>query len=127
MDEEFLNFVKIIDEGFFPKNVKNETDAEKELVDFLNCSFPGMVIYPGHTSKGSRIDIVIYGTYAVEVVLVDGESRLITFMHQIIDVKEDFSDTLAILIDVGKVSSELVQKYASSCEKIEIATIIKNF
>ena len=126
MDDEFSTITQIIKDGFFPKNVTNEIEVEKELVNFLSYKFPGMVIYPGHTSTGIRIDIVIYGTYAIEVVLVDSESRLISFMHQILDIKKDFSDTLVILVDIDQVSADLIQKYAAQCEKIGIATILKN-
>ena len=117
--------VQVISQNFFPKNVTSEQEAEKELLYFINKRFPQMVTRPGHTTSGTQIDIVIDGTYAIELVLVDSESRLISFMHQIIEVKESFFKAIVIFVDPGKLPEESINRYIQECEGIGINPIVK--
>ena len=126
MDNRFETIISIIKEGFRPQNVTNESEAEKELMHFLNSRFPDVVFRPGHTSTGVKIDIVIEGTYAIELVTVLDESRLGALMHQIIQSKDDFAKmAVVVLIDLNKIPSEKLQNYVNEYEKLNVKTIVK--
>lgn len=122
---QFETLVSIIDAGFQPVNVTNETEAENELIQFLNSRFPNLVTRQGHTSTGLRIDIVIEGTIAIELITLDNEARLATLLNQIIKSKDDFSKIAVIIIDIGKVPSENIRNYVNEFEKLNVKTIIK--
>jgi hypothetical protein len=123
--DQFSTLISIIEAGFKPINVTNEAEAEKELIQFLNSRFPNMVTRQGHTSTGLRIDIVIEGTIAIELVTIDNEARLATLLNQIIKSKEDFSKIAVILIDLGKVNYDNIQNYVNEFQKLNVKTIIK--
>jgi hypothetical protein len=125
MDNQFESIINIIREGFQPENVTNEQQAEKELLQFLNARFPNMIKGQGHTSTGVRIDIVIEGTYAIELVTVDNESRLVTLMHQMVQSKEDFSHLAVVLVDLGKIPFDKIQNYVDEYEKLNVKTVVK--
>ena len=125
MNNEFESIINIIEAGFQPTNVTTEAEAEKELIHFLNLRFPNKILRQGHTSTGVRIDIVIEGTYAIELVTVDSESRLVTLTHQILQSKEDFSRIAVILIDLNKLPVDKMQNYVNEYEKLHVKTIVK--
>ena len=125
MDNEFEKIINVIEEGFQPNNVTNEAEAEKELIHFLTTRFPNKILGRGHTSTGVRIDIVIEGTYAIELVTLDSESRLVTLTHQILQSKEDFSKIAVIIIDLNKLPSAKIQHYVNEYEKLNVKTIVK--
>ena len=123
--DKFDEMVGIIDAGFEPFDVMNEKDAERQLMQFLNQRFPNVTMVPGHTSTGTRIDIVIEGTYAIELVTADNESRLVTLMHQIMESKWDFVRIAVIIVDLGKIPTEQIQGYVNEYQKLDIKTIVK--
>jgi len=126
MDNRFETIVSIIKEGFEPQNVTNESEAEKELMQFLNSRFPDVVFRSGHTATGVKIDIVIEGTYAIELVTAVDESRLGTLAHQITQAKDDFSKmAVVVIIDLNKIPSEKLQNYVNEYEKLNVKTIVK--
>ena len=119
MDNQFETIIGRIDGGFQPENIANENDAEQQLMQFLNLRFPNIVMRPGHTATGLRIDIVIEGTFAIELVTVDSESRLVTLMHQIVQSKEDFTRIAVVLVDLGKIPFDKIQNYIDEYKKLE--------
>lgn len=125
MGNQFESIMHTIQEGFQPENVTNEAQAEQQLLQFLNARFPNMVKGQGHTSTGVRIDVVIEGTYAIELVTVDNESRLVTLMHQIVQSKDDFSQLAVVLVDLGKISSDKIQNYVDEYKKLNVKTVVK--
>ena len=84
------------------------------------------MVSPGHTITGVRIDIVIEGTYAIELVTVDNESRLVALLHQILQSKDDFLRIAVVLIDMDKVPPEKIKNYADEYEKHNVKAILKN-
>ncbi len=126
MSNQFETIISIIREGFQPQNITNESEAEKELMQFLNSRFPDLVFTPGHTSTGIKIDIVIEGTYAIELVTVVDEGRLGALMHQIIQSKDDFAKmAVVVLIDLNKIPSERLENYVNEYAKLNVKTIVK--
>lgn len=123
--DQFDEIIGRIDGGFQPKNVTGENDAEKQLMQFLIQRYPNIVMVPGHTGAGTRIDIVIEGTYAIELVTADSESRLVTLLHQIMDSKGDFIRIAVIIVDLGKLPVEQIQSYVSEYQKLNVKTIVK--
>ena len=96
-------------------------------MEFLKIRFPNIVMSPGHTGTGTRIDIVIEGTYAIELATVDSESRLVTLMHQIMQSKSDFIRIAVVLVDMGIVPTDKLQNYVKEYEKLNVkAVIVKN-
>jgi hypothetical protein len=125
LNEDFNNIIQKIKEGFNPEYAENEEAYEKELVNFLNLRFPNKIFRQGHTSSGLRIDIVIEGTYALELITVNNEGRLLSLMNQIRDSKFDYHQMAVVLIDLGRIPSEKIQDYANVYESLEVKTIIK--
>lgn len=125
MDDNFEAIISAIKNSFQPKNVTNETEAEKELLLFLNTRFPYITKVQGHTRTGTRIDIVMEGTYAIELAVVENESRLVTLMDQIIQSKGDFIKMAIILIDLNKIPFEKIKTHIYEFQKLNVTTIIK--
>lgn len=122
---EFDTIVQSIEGKFKLKPVENEEDAEKQLMTFLNTKFPDKVQRPGHTSEGRKIDIVIDGTYAIELALVSNEGRLVALMDQIIRSKKDFGEIAIILVDMGKVPSITIDNYVRDYKQLGVKAIVK--
>jgi len=125
LNEDFDIIIQKIKEGFNPEYAENEEAYEKKLINFLNLRFPNKIFRPGHTASGLRIDIVIDGTYALELITVNNEGSLLSLMNQIRDSKKDYHQMAVILIDLGKIPSEKIQEYANVYESLEVKTIIK--
>jgi hypothetical protein len=123
--DEFDNIVKIIEAGFNPKNVSSEEEAEKELIHFLNSRFPNKTLGQGHTSTGLRIDIVIEGTYAIELVTLETESRLVLLLEQIVKSREEFIKIAVVLVNLGNIPIETIENYKREYEKLGVKTVVK--
>ena len=122
---DFDTLIRIIEDNFKPESVHNEEEAEKELLDFLNSRFPNSIHARGHSSTGVKIDIVVEGTYAIELVTINNEGRLITLMNQIMESKEDFAHIAVILLDIGKIPSDIVKDYVNEYKKLGVRTVVK--
>ena len=94
-------------------------------MNFLNDRFPTHAESHGHTSKGKPIDIVIDGTYAIELIIVDNEGKLVSLMDHVLKFKEDFGIVVVILLDTGEVPFFIIEKYIREFEKIGVKTIVK--
>jgi hypothetical protein len=125
MNNQFETIIRTIEAEFQLSDISTENEAEKALLYFLNSRFPNLIIARGHTSTGVRIDLVMDGTYAIELVTVDDESRLISLTHQILKAKDDFLDILVILVDMNKVSPDIIQNYLLVLNKQNIRYIVK--
>lgn len=124
VEYDFDTILGSIEQGFNPNMVKNEDEAENQLIQFLNTRFPNKSLTGGHTSTGKKVDIVIDGTYCIELAVVDNEGRLISLMEQILKYKRDFGEVLAIIL-FDSVSTYIIEKYVDSYRKVEAKVIIK--
>lgn len=122
---DFDEIVQSIKDNFHPVDVKNEEDGEIQLIQFLHKKFPNKIFRHGHTSRGIKIDFVIEGTYALELITVDNEGKLISLMDQMLKSKQDFYNVAVILVDKGKVSFSIITEYIAEFEKIGIKTVLK--
>jgi len=123
--EDFERILWSIRSEFNPKFVSNEVEAERQLMNFLDDRFPAHAKSRGHTSKGKPIDIVIDGTYAIELIIADNEGKLLSLMGHVLKVKEDFGIVVVVLLDTGEVPVFIIEKYVNEFEKIGAKTIVK--
>jgi ABC-type cobalt transport system substrate-binding protein len=124
VEYDFGTILGSIEQGFNPGTVKNEEDAENKLIGFLNTRFPNKSVTGGHTSTGKKVDIVIDGTYCIELVVVDNEGRLVSLMDQILKYKRDFGEVLAIIL-FDDVPTYTIEKYVDSYRKAGAKVIVK--
>ena len=122
---KFDIIIQLIRESFRPTATDNEDECENQLITFLASRFPAIVQHRGHTSQGRKIDLIIEGTYALELILVSNEGKLISLMEQIVRSKQDFSKMAVILVDVHQVPFEKIEEYCREFEHLGITTIIK--
>jgi hypothetical protein len=122
---EFDLIVQSIDKNFSPIVEKDEEDCENQLINYLNSRFPNNVQKRGHTTEGRRIDIVIDGTYALELIIVSNEGKLVSLMDQVLKSKKEFSEVAVILLDIGKVTSDRIEEYINDFKAEGVKTIIK--
>ncbi len=125
LKDEFKIIQNKIKRGFNPTSESEET-CENELVDFLNKKLPGRIISKGQSVNGRRIDFVFEGTYALELVVVNNEGKLISVMDQMMKSKDTYSKVLLILVDIGAIPTSKINDYASQYESIGIPTIVKS-
>ena len=124
-ESEFDVIVQSIRKKFTLDSVSDETDAEKQLLMFLNTKFPNRVQQEGHTSTGKRVDIVIDGTYSLELVVVQNEGRLVSLMDHLVKSKQDFSEVAIILVDIGEVPARKLEGYIATYKNMGVQTILK--
>lgn len=122
---EFDVIIQSIVDGFHPDFFKDEEDCENQFIEFLNRKFPNKILRRGHTSRGVKIDLVIEGSYALELIIVNNEGRLISLMDQMLKSKQDFGKVAAILVDINKIPFSKIKEYITELEKIGIKTIMK--
>ena len=79
----------------------------------------------GHTSRGIKIDLVIEGSYAIELITVDNEGKLISLMDQMLKSQKEFGKVAAILVDINKIPDSKIREYITEFEKKKIKTILK--
>ena len=123
--EDFNDIIETIENDFYPNMGVDESDYEKQLLLFLAKKFPNQVKIQGHTTDGKKIDIVIDGTYAIELITVESEGKLVSVIDQITKSKEDFPHFLLILVDVGKVHYSKIEDYIKEYQRIGVKTISK--
>jgi hypothetical protein len=121
---DFDTIVQVLKESFHPKS-KNEEVCENQLMEFLNLRFPRKIVRKGHTSRGVKIDLVIEGSYAFELVVLNSEGKLLSLMNQMTKSTSDFGKIAVILVDIGKVSSYRIKDYVSELEQIGGKVILK--
>jgi ABC-type cobalt transport system substrate-binding protein len=122
---DFDTILGSIEQGFNPGIAKNEEDAENQLIGFLNTRFPNKSLTGGHTSTGKKVDIVIDGTYCIELAVVNNEGRLVSLMDQILKYKRDFGEVGVILLDLNEVPAYTIEKYIDAYKKVGAKVIIK--
>jgi len=122
----FDNIIESIKRDFFPKNVFNEEDCEKQLINFLNKKYPNKIFRHGHNSRGIKIDFVIEGTNAIELITLENEGKLLSLTDKILKLQQDFGKIAVILIDINKIDIIKIKEYAEELEKRGIKIIIKN-
>lgn len=124
-ENDFDTVLGSIGVGFNPDQVKDEEDAENQLLIFLDARFPNKSLTGGHTSTGKKVDIVIDGTYCIELAIVNNEARLVSIMEQILKYKMDFGEVAVILLDSGEVPAYTIEKYVDSYKNAGAKVIIK--
>jgi len=120
----FGGIISLIKNRFEPTSFENDEDCEKQLISFLTTNLPNNVITRGHTTTGERIDIVIDGTYALELIIANSEEKLLYLMNLSMQSKKDFDNTAAVIIDIGVMPFSKLQEFADEIKKIGIETII---
>lgn len=120
----FEQIISLIKNNFHPTSFKNDEDCEKILISFLTEKLPNNIIAQGHTAKGDKLDIVIDGTYALELIVADNEEKLLCLMDLSLKSKEYFDKIAVVIVDVKKIPSSKIQEFAVEFEKIGIKTII---
>jgi len=125
MKTDFEVVLQSIDSSFNPTYVKNEDDLEQQFLNFLNRRFPERIQRQGHTSSGRKVDVVIDGTYSIELIVVNNEAELAFLMTQINRSKTDFGEVAVILYDIGKVPSSKIEEYVRRYEEIGAKVLIK--
>lgn len=121
----FDKIIQLLREEFQPTAITSEDDCETQLIHFLSSRFPSIVQSKGHTVHGRKIDLVIEGVYALELILVTNEGKLLSLMEQIGDSKQEFSKMAVILVDVNEVPSDKIQQYSQEYENLGVMTIVK--
>ncbi len=121
---DFNTILRIIDREFKPEAV-NKEETEKQLIKFLNKKFPKKTQRHGHTSDGKKVGIVIDGTYSLELVVLNNESKLLSIVDNIITSRRDFSEVAVILIDIGKISNIKIKEYIEEFKELGAKIIIK--
>lgn len=122
--DEFEHIISLIKSRFQPTSFNNDEDCEKQLISFLTRNLPNKVITRGHTSKGDKLDIVIDGTYALELIIADNEEKLMFLMDLSLKSKKDFVKTAVTLVDINKITSTKIQEFSTEIEKKGIKTIM---
>jgi len=122
---DFNDIINAIEQAFHPKSVIDEKTSETELITFLASRFPNKIIRRGHTSKGDKVDIVVDGTHALELVVVSNEGKLISLLDHILKSRQDFGEVGVILIDVDTVPLNQIETYIQEYETINVKTIVK--
>jgi hypothetical protein len=125
LGEDFEGVLWSIKDDFNPEIVSDEEEAKGRLMIFINDRFPDHIENIGHTSAGKPIDIVIDGTYAVELIIVDSEGKLISLMDYVLKFRGDFGAVAVVLLDTGEVPVFIIEKYVKEFEKIGVKTIVK--
>lgn len=122
--DTFDRIIILIKNKFHPSSFKNDEECEKLLLSFLTENLPNNIITHGHTAKGDRLDIVIDGTYALELIVADKEEKLLHLMDLSLKSKKDFDKTAAIIIDIGHIQNDKIQEFTYEMKKIGIKTIV---
>lgn len=125
VEYDFDTILGSIEEGFNPGIVKNEEESENQLIQFLDTRFPNKSLTGGHTSTGKKVDIVIDGTYCIELAVVNNEGRLVSLMDQILKYKRDFGEVAVILLDLNEVPAYTIEKYIDAYKQAGAKVIVK--
>ena len=123
---DFNHIIQMIEKEFILDSVTDEKDCEQQLISFLTKNFPQTIIRSGHTSQGVKIDIVIEGSYALELVLVTNEGRLVSLLNQMVKSTQDFGKNAVILVDIKKVAAPKLKEYIAEYERFGVKIILKN-
>jgi hypothetical protein len=125
VEYDFDTILGSIEQGFNPGIVKTEEECENQLIQFLGTRFPNKSLTGGHTSTGKKVDIVIDGTYCIELAVVNNEGRLVSLMDQILKYKMDFGEVAVILLDSGEVPAYTIEKYIDAYKQAGAKVIVK--
>lgn len=124
-EDAFDSIYQSIKNSFMPMNFRDDEECERQLIAFLSKKFPNKAIARGHTSKGEKLDIVIDGTYALELIIANNEGKLAYLTNLMINSQKDFEKRIAIIVDVGKVSPDSLKEFGDDLKRLGIRTIIK--
>jgi len=125
VEYDFDAILGSIEGGFNPSIVKTEEGYENQLIEFLNTRFPNKTLTGGHTSLGEKVDMVIDGTYCIELAVVNNEGRLVSLMDQILKYKMDFGEVAVILLDPNEVPAYTIEKYIDAYKQAGAKVIVK--
>ena len=92
-----LDFIK---KEFHPDPVRDETELENQLVQFLRPKYGNAVQEQVPTPYG-RIDVVLFNKYALELKLATNKNNLRDMEGQLRDYKKAYSNLAAIILRVN--------------------------
>lgn len=122
---EFERMVQSVKDSFHLNVITSEEHAENQLLAFLSATYPKhFFVRKGHDSSGGKIDIVVDGSFAFNLILVTNEGRLVSLMDQVLKAKQEFVANVVILVDVDMVPVHRLQQYAEEFQQINVQTII---
>lgn len=120
---EFDSILNSISKEFEPEDVRDESEFEKQLFQFLKIRYPERAKRQVNTPKG-KIDIVIDDRYAIELKIADNKGKLRDLVGQLYSYKKVYDHVAVILLDVGKMGYEDIKEFIEDYEKIGVKTII---
>ena len=117
---EFKETLQDIRLNFKPEEVRDEEELEKLLVQFLKIRYPDKDIERQVSTLKGRIDVVIGGKYGIEIKIAESKEKLRNLVGQIEDYCEvpNYQQIAAVVLDIGKLSSEDINEYAKKIEKL---------
>ena len=68
---------------------------------------------------------MLEGTFAIDLITIDTEGKLVNLMTQISLSKEDFDKLCVVLIDLGFISETPINSYISQFRDMRVRVIYK--
>jgi hypothetical protein len=120
--DEFDAILDFIQKEFRPNPVRDETELENQLVQFLRPKYGGVVQEQVPTPYG-RVDIVLFNKYALELKLATNRNNLRDMEGQLRDYKKVYPNLAAIILRVN-VNYNDINYYVNEYAKDGIKSVV---
>ncbi len=117
--DSILNFIK---REFHPNPVRDETELENQLVQFLRPKYDNAIQEQVPTPYG-RIDLVLFNKYALELKLATNKNNLRDMEGQLRDYKKAYPSLAAIILRVN-VDYNDMNYYIGEYAKDDIKSVV---
>ena len=118
IEEDVKSFLKIIEKEFNPQEIRDETEFEGNLVQWLEGKFGNelKIRRQVQTSRG-RVDIIINDKILLELKLITSEGVLDKLYGQLRKYLKLDKMVVAILLDTGKINPQRLNEWKDNYEK----------
>jgi regulator of sigma D len=98
--DNFVSVLKFIEKEFHPNPVRDETELENQLVQFLRSKYGSAVQEQVPTPYG-KIDVVLFNKYALELKLATNKNNLRDMVGQLRDYRKVYPNLAAIILRIN--------------------------
>lgn len=121
--DEFTDYLDLIQTKFKPEPVRDEKELESQLSVWLKSRYEDAVRRQVQSPYG-RIDIVLFGKYALELKIATDRSVLRDMVGQLRDYKKVYPDLATVILDIRSLERSVIEEYIKQYADDGVRSII---
>lgn len=124
-DKEFETYLNLIKREYEPGRMpRDEKEFEGQLAGQLKHIFKGRRVETQVGLPGGKVDVVLFGKYAIELKVAENPAILRDLIGQLLVYKRSYDHVGVIILDKGKVGREIIESWTNEYLKMGCPSVV---